>query len=94
VQQGVGASILPHSSVYRECARELVEAHRITGGGVLRTLALGAAASRGPSAARQALAEVVAEVLGDIEADGRFRPRIPEPPVATAAAVRRATADA
>ena len=30
VQQGVGASILPHSSVYRECARGLVEAHRIT----------------------------------------------------------------
>jgi LysR family transcriptional regulator, nitrogen assimilation regulatory protein len=29
VQQGVGASILPHSSVYRECARGLAEAHRI-----------------------------------------------------------------
>jgi len=31
VQQGVGASILPHSSVCRECARGLAEAHRIPG---------------------------------------------------------------
>jgi len=76
VQQGVGASILPHSSVHRECARGLAEAHRITADGVFRTLALGVAASRGPSAARQALGEIVSEVLGEIEAQGRLRPQI------------------
>ena len=59
VQQGVGASILPHSSVYRECARGLAEAHRITAAGVFRTLALGVAASRGASSAREAVAEIV-----------------------------------
>ncbi|MBV8739918.1 MAG: LysR family transcriptional regulator [Alphaproteobacteria bacterium] len=79
VQQGVGASILPHSSVYRECARGLAQAHRITESGVFRILALGAAESRAPSAARQAVAEVVTDVLGDIEATGKLRPQIPEP---------------
>jgi LysR family nitrogen assimilation transcriptional regulator len=79
VQQGVGASILPHSSVHRECARGLAEAHRITAAGVFRTLALGVAASRGPSAARQALAEIVAEVLAEIEAAGKLGPQIREP---------------
>jgi DNA-binding transcriptional LysR family regulator len=79
VQQGVGASILPHSSVYRECARGLAQAHRITASGIFRTLALGVAAGRGPSAARQALAEVVAEVLGDIEAAGKLCPQVAEP---------------
>ncbi len=73
VQQGVGASILPHSSVYRECARGLAEAHRITEGGVRRTLALGVAASRGASSAREAVAEIVTQVLSDIEAEGRLR---------------------
>lgn len=82
VQQGVGASILPFSSVHRECARGLAQAHRITATGVLRTLALGVAASRDPSAARHAVAEVVAEVLGDIEAEGRLRLR-PDDPVPT-----------
>src|SRR3984885_12468989 len=43
VQQGVGASILPHSSVARECGRGLAEAHRLTQAGVFRTLALRAA---------------------------------------------------
>jgi DNA-binding transcriptional LysR family regulator len=88
VQQGVGASILPHSSVYRECARGLVEAHRITASGVFRTLALGDAASRGPSAARQAVAEVVTEVVGHIEEDGKLRPAITEPVPETAAGSR------
>jgi LysR family transcriptional regulator, nitrogen assimilation regulatory protein len=72
VQQGVGASILPHSSVYRECVRGLAEAHRITASGVFRSVALGVAAGRGPSAARQAVAEVVREVIGEIEADGKL----------------------
>lgn len=79
VQQGVGASILPHSSVYRECARGLAQAHRITESGVFRILALGVAESRPSSAARQAVAEIVTDVLGDIEAAGKLRPQIPEP---------------
>jgi DNA-binding transcriptional LysR family regulator len=73
VQQGVGASILPHSSVYRECGRGLAEAHRITASGIFRTLALGVAASRSTSSAREAVAEVVAQVVSDIEAEGRLR---------------------
>lgn len=73
VQQGVGASILPHSSVYRECARGLVEAHRITEEGVFRTLALGVAINRGASSAREAVAEMASQVLSDIEAEGRLR---------------------
>ena len=73
VQQGEGASILPHSSVYRECARGLVKAHRITEEGVFRTLALGIAANRGASSAREAVAEIVAQVLSDIEAESRLR---------------------
>jgi len=73
VQQGVGASILPHSSVYRECGRGLAEAHRITANGVFRTLALGVAASRSTSSAREAVAELVAQVVSDIEAEGRLR---------------------
>ena len=96
VQQGVGASILPHSSVHRECARGLAEAHRITGAGVFRTLALGVAASRGPSAARQALAEVVAEVLAEIEAAGKLGPPLPQPaaPAIPARRPRRAKIEA
>ena len=73
VQQGVGASILPHSSVCRECARGLAEAHRIARSGVFRTLALGIAGNRGASSARDAVAEIVTHVLGDIEAEGRLR---------------------
>jgi LysR family transcriptional regulator, nitrogen assimilation regulatory protein len=72
VQQGVGSSILPHSSVYRECARGLVEAHRITEKGVFRTLALGVAINRGASSAREAVAEIASQVLSDIEAEGRL----------------------
>jgi LysR family transcriptional regulator, nitrogen assimilation regulatory protein len=74
VQQGVGASILPHSSVHRECARRLAEAHRITEEGVFRTLALGVAVNRGASSAREAVAEIVAQVLSNIETEGWFRP--------------------
>src|SRR5215470_2083648 len=72
VQQGVGASILPHSSVCRECARGLAEAHRITKDGIFRTLALGVAANRGASSARDAVAEIVTQVLSDIETEGRL----------------------
>jgi LysR family nitrogen assimilation transcriptional regulator len=75
VQQGVGASILPHSSIHRECVRGLVEAHRITNDGIFRTLALGVAANRAASSAREVVAEVVTQVLIDIEAEGKLRPR-------------------
>jgi LysR family nitrogen assimilation transcriptional regulator len=88
VQQGVGASILPHSSVYRECARGLVEVHRITANGIFRTLALGIAASRGASSARDAVAEIVTQVLVDIEADGKLRPRF-EPATAPSPSLAR-----
>jgi DNA-binding transcriptional LysR family regulator len=73
VQQAVGASILPHSSVCRECARGLAEAHRITEDGVFRTLALGVAVNRSASSAREAVAETVDHVLSEIEAEGRLR---------------------
>jgi LysR family nitrogen assimilation transcriptional regulator len=75
VQQGVGASILPHSSIHRECVRGLVEAHRITNDGIFRTLGLGVAANRAASSAREAVAEIVTQVLIDIEAEGKLRPR-------------------
>ena len=79
VQQGVGASILPYSSVHRECARGLAEAHRITATGISRTLALGVAAGRGSSSAREAVAETVRRVVVDIEADGKLRPHVEAP---------------
>jgi LysR family nitrogen assimilation transcriptional regulator len=76
VQQGVGASILPHSSIHRECVRGLLEAHRITDDGIFRTLALGVAANRTASSAREAVAETVTQVLIDIEAEGKLRPAL------------------
>lgn len=94
VQQGVGASILPHSSVYRDCLRGLAQADRVTETGVFRTLALGVAASRGASAARDALAEVVADVLADIAADGKLRPPIEQSKRAADLARRRAKVEA
>lgn len=80
VIEGVGASILPHSSIHRERLRGLLEAHRIGEKGVFRTLALGAAIGRTASAARDAVAEIVTGVLADIEAEGKLRP----PPAAPA----------
>jgi LysR family nitrogen assimilation transcriptional regulator len=70
VQQGVGASILPHAAVARECARGLAEAHRLTPSGIFRTLALGVAANRSSSVARDAVAQALRQLLGDIAADG------------------------
>lgn len=87
VQQGVGASILPHASVARECAAGLSEAHRLTANGVFRTLALGAAADRGNSAARDAVAQTVTGLVNDVAARGlltlvknRRRPRLTDMP--------------
>jgi LysR family transcriptional regulator, nitrogen assimilation regulatory protein len=70
VQQGVGASILPHSSVARECARGLAEAHRLTAGGIFRTLAMGTAANRTSSSARDAVAQAVKSLVADVAARG------------------------
>jgi LysR family nitrogen assimilation transcriptional regulator len=70
VQQGVGASILPHSSVARECARGLAEAHRLTQAGVFRTLALGTAANRANSGAREAVAQSVKSLVNEIASRG------------------------
>jgi len=67
VQQGVGASILPHASVAGECARGLTEAHRLTAAGIYRTLALGVSASRTSSIAREAVGQVVTKLLQDCE---------------------------
>lgn len=92
VQQGVGASILPHSSVYRECARGLADAHRITADGVFRTLALGVAANRDTSSAGEAVAESVTQVLADIEAAGKLRPQFDRPDVAASPSKRKVSA--
>jgi LysR family transcriptional regulator, nitrogen assimilation regulatory protein len=94
VQQGVGASILPHASVYRECARGLCEVHRITASGVFRTLALGVAAGRAPSAAREAVAEMVGAVVAEIDAAGKFRTRPAEDRPIPAPSRRRAKVEA
>jgi LysR family nitrogen assimilation transcriptional regulator len=72
VQQGVGASILPHAAVAAECARGLAEAHRLTGTGIFRMLALGAAANRSSSVAREAVAQTVTRLVGDYAREGRL----------------------
>jgi DNA-binding transcriptional LysR family regulator len=72
VQQGVGATILPYSSVARECAGGLLAAHRITENGVFRTLALGVRASRSASLAREAAARQTAQLVGEMETGGRL----------------------
>ena len=72
VAQGAAASILPYSSVARECARGLLAGHRITTDGVFRTLALGVRASRTASVAREALARTITEIVADRERDGQL----------------------
>jgi DNA-binding transcriptional LysR family regulator len=72
VQQGVGASILPHSSVSQEVARGQLEAHRITETGIFRTLALGVRASRNASQAREAVARTIAQAVTEMEEEGRL----------------------
>lgn len=93
VIEGVGASILPHLSVYRERLRGLLAAHRIGAEGVFRTLALGVSNSRTASAARDAVAGIVTGVLADIEAEGKLR-LLPPPPARRRAAARREAARA
>jgi len=72
VQQGAAASILPYSSVARECARGLLEAHRITQGGIFRTLARGVRVSRTASLAREAMVRTITQVVADMERDDRL----------------------
>ena len=72
VQQGAGASILPLSSVSRECARGLLEAHRITETGIFRTLALGVRASRNASLAREAAARMLRAMIDEMADEGRL----------------------
>ncbi len=72
VQQGAAASILPYSSVARECARGLLEAHRITEGGIFRTLARGVRVSRTASLAREAMVRTITQVVADMEREDRL----------------------
>jgi LysR family nitrogen assimilation transcriptional regulator len=72
VQQGAGAAVLPLSSVSRECARGLVEAHRITETGVFRTLALGVRGSRNASLAREAVARSIRAMVEEMDDEGRL----------------------
>jgi LysR family nitrogen assimilation transcriptional regulator len=72
VQQGVGATILPYSSVSRECARGLLAAHRITEAGTFRTLALGVRASRTASPAREAAARTITELVDEFRIAGHL----------------------
>jgi LysR family transcriptional regulator, nitrogen assimilation regulatory protein len=72
VQQGAAASILPYSSVARECGRGLIEAHRITEQGIFRTLALGVRVSRTASLAREAMEHTITDVVADMQRDNRL----------------------
>jgi len=72
VQEGAGTTILPLSSVTRECARGLVEAHRIMETGMFRTLALGVRASRNASLARDAAARTIRAMVAEMEGEGRL----------------------
>jgi len=72
VQEGAAASILPYSSVARECARGLLAAHRITEGGIFRTLARGVRISRTASPAREAMVRTITQVVADMEREDRL----------------------
>ena len=72
VQEGAAASILPYSSVARECAQGLLEAHRITEGGIFRTLARGVRVSRTASLAREAVVRTITQVVADRERDNQL----------------------
>ncbi len=72
VQAGAAAAILPYSSVARECASGLIDAHRITADGIFRTLALGVRVSRSASLARDAVARTITRVVAEMERGGRL----------------------
>jgi LysR family transcriptional regulator, nitrogen assimilation regulatory protein len=90
VQQGAGAAILPYSSVARECARGLIQAHRLTSDGIFRTLALGVRVSRSASLARDAVARTITEVVADMESGGRLALRPIERPASRRSRTRQA----
>lgn len=72
VTQGTAASILPYSSVARECTSGLLAAHRITADGIFRALALGVRASRTASVAREALVRTLTAIVADREQRGQL----------------------
>ena len=72
VAAGAGATVLPLSSVSRECARGLLEAHRVTESGVFRTLALVVRASRNASLAREAVARSIRAMVEEMDDVGRL----------------------
>ena len=72
VQHGAAASILPYSSVARECAQGLLDAHRITEAGIFRTLALGVRASRTASLARETVVRTITRLVSENEEAGRL----------------------
>jgi LysR family nitrogen assimilation transcriptional regulator len=72
VQRGAAASVLPYSSVARECERGLLEAHRLTESGVFRTLAIGVRAGRAASPAREAVARTMAGLVTEMDNAGRL----------------------
>jgi DNA-binding transcriptional LysR family regulator len=87
VQQGAGAAVLPLSSVSKECARGLIEAHRITETGVFRTLALGVRASRNASLARDAVARTIRAMIDEMDRERRLAMEIKRPAPRRRAAV-------
>jgi LysR family nitrogen assimilation transcriptional regulator len=87
VQQGAGAAVLPLSSVSKECARGLIEAHRITETGVFRTLALGVRASRNASLARDAVARTIRAMIDEMERERRLAMEVKRPASRRRAAV-------
>jgi DNA-binding transcriptional LysR family regulator len=72
VQQGAAASILPYSSVARECGRGLLDAHRIAESGIFRTLALGVRASRTASLARETVVRTISQLVAEFEMAGQL----------------------
>ena len=89
VQHGAAASVLPYSSVARECANGLLAAHRITAEGVFRTLALGVRASRSASVAREALVRTIDRLAGEMEREGRLSLNLPQRPAARRGRISR-----
>src|SRR3984885_14117794 len=72
VAQGAGAAVLPLSSVSKECARGLIEAHRITETGIYRTLAHGGGAGGNASPAREAAARTLRAMIDEMDDEGRL----------------------
>ena len=71
-QCGAAASVLPYSSVARECECGVLEAHRLTESGVFRTLALGVRAGRTASPAREAVARTITRLVSEMDSGGRL----------------------